>query len=116
MWQDPNAEKFYKQLIELFKARYPNVEVEFITAPAGEYVDKLNVMLAGGDPADVYLAGVGFPYTYEAVQANTFADLTDTYTNELKGQLLRVGDDGVDGERQVVRNSYGGGSAGKPLL
>jgi multiple sugar transport system substrate-binding protein len=87
-WQEAPQEKFYQETFALFKKQHPNVEIEYITAPAGEYPDKLNVMLAGGDPADVYLSGVGFPFTYEGVQANTYADLTERYNNELKGQLL----------------------------
>lgn len=87
-WQEPPLDAFYKQVFELFKKAYPNVEIEYITAPAGEYPDKLSVMLASGDPADVYRAGVGFPFTDEGVTTGTYADLTDRYNRELKGQLL----------------------------
>ncbi len=87
-WQDAAQEKFYKEVVERFKKQNPNVEIEYITAPPGEYPDKLNVMLAGGDPADVYLSGIGFPFTAEGVAANTYADLTARYEQDLKGQLL----------------------------
>lgn len=87
-WQEAPQEKFYQETFDLFKKQNPNVEIEYITAPPGEYPDKLNVMLAGGDPADVYLSGIGFPFTYEGIQANTYADLTDRYNQEVKGQLL----------------------------
>lgn len=87
-WQEAPQEKFYRATFDLFKKQNPNVEIEYITAPPGEYPDKLNVMLAGGDPADVFLSGIGFPFTYEGIQANTYADLTARYNAELKGQLL----------------------------
>jgi multiple sugar transport system substrate-binding protein len=87
-WQEAPQEKFFQATFDLFKQQHPNVDIEYITAPAGEYPDKLNVMLAGGDPADVFLSGIGFPFTYEGVQANTYADLTARYNAELKGQLL----------------------------
>ncbi len=87
-WQEPAVEGFYKKALDLFKQQNPNVEIEYITAPTGEYPDKLSIMLAGGDPADVYLSGIGFPFTYDGVAANTYADLTERYNAELKGQLL----------------------------
>lgn len=87
-WQDPSQEKFYQEVVKQFKAQNPNVKVEYITAPPGEYPDKLNVMLAGGDPADVYLSGIGFPFTAEGIQANTYADLTERFNKDLKGKLL----------------------------
>lgn len=87
-WQDPAQEKFYQEVVDGFKKQNPNVQVEYITAPPGEYPDKLNVMLAGGDPADVYLSGIGFPFTADGIAANTYADLTDKYNADLKGQLL----------------------------
>lgn len=89
-WQDPAQEKFYQEVVTQFKTRYPNVEVEYISAPPGEYPDKLNVMLAGGDPADVYLSGIGFPWTAEGIKANTYADLTQLYNRDLKGKLLET--------------------------
>jgi multiple sugar transport system substrate-binding protein len=87
-WQEAPQEKFYQETFERFMQLHPNVEIEYIVAPTGEYADKLNVMLAAGDPADVFLSGIGFPYTYEGVATNTYADLTARYESELKGQLL----------------------------
>lgn len=87
-WEDPSTAEYYKTLVENFQKNNPNVQVERVTAPTGDYMNKLAVMTGGGDPADVFLGGFGFPYTYQAVQAGQFADLTARYTAELKGQLL----------------------------
>ncbi len=89
-WQDPAQEKLYQDVVTAFKAAHPNIDVEYITAPPGEYPDKLNVMLAGGDPADVYLSGIGFPWTADGIKANTYADLTERYNADLKGKLLET--------------------------
>ncbi len=106
-WEDPSTTEYYNQLLAKFQQQYPNVQVEYVTAPTGQYMDKLNVMLASGDPADVFLAGIGFPYTYQAVQSKTFADLTDNYTRKLKGQLL---------ETAVTPWTVGGKVYGIPII
>lgn len=106
-WQDPSTAGFYTTLVENFQKQNPNVQVEAVTAPTGDYMNKLAVMMGGGDPADVFLGGFGFPYTYQAVQAGQFADLTARYNDELKGKLL---------ETAVPSWTVGGKVVGIPIV
>lgn len=106
-WEDPSTAEFYKALVENFQKQNPNIQVEAVTAPTGDYMNKLAVMTGGGDVADVFLSGFGFPYTYQAVQAGQFADLTVRSNAELKGKLL---------ETAVTPWTIGGKVVGIPIV
>lgn len=46
---DNDATPQFTAVTEAFIAQHPEVEVEFVDAPSGEYNNKITVMLAGGD-------------------------------------------------------------------
>lgn len=48
------AENELDPIIDLFKEKYPNVEIEFQFYPWGEFWDKLNTAYAAGTPPDVH--------------------------------------------------------------
>ncbi len=50
---DLNQTTYVQPMIDAYQAKNPNVKFEFINIPANEYGDKLAIMLAGGDDADI---------------------------------------------------------------
>src|SRR5580765_6371417 len=46
-WEDPSTAEFYKTLVENFQKAHPTVQVEGVTAPTGDYMNKLAVMTGG---------------------------------------------------------------------
>jgi multiple sugar transport system substrate-binding protein len=44
---------YLQPMVDAYRALHPNVSFEFINIPANEYGDKLAIMLAGGDDADI---------------------------------------------------------------
>jgi len=50
---DLSQTTYMQPMIDAYKAKNPNVTVEFINIPANEYTQKLSVMLAGGDDSDI---------------------------------------------------------------
>ncbi|GEM_PF-612327 len=43
----------YKQFVERFEAKYPNIKVETISVPHEQYINKRNIMLASGEKVDL---------------------------------------------------------------
>jgi multiple sugar transport system substrate-binding protein len=50
---DLSQTTYMQPMIDAYKAKNPNVTIEFINIPANEYTQKLSVMLAGGDDSDI---------------------------------------------------------------
>jgi multiple sugar transport system substrate-binding protein len=60
---------------EDYKKLHPNVSVEFLTIPYADYVSKLSIQLAGGDPPD---CGWVFEQAYSPfIEAGAVADLSE---------------------------------------
>ncbi|MBN1501827.1 MAG: sugar ABC transporter substrate-binding protein [Spirochaetes bacterium] len=52
LW-DINQATYVPVLLEEYKKLRPDVEIEIINIPASDYIEKVNVMLSGGDDSDI---------------------------------------------------------------
>ncbi len=61
-WGTPDEVSFWQEQVKLFEDKNPEVKVELVMAPWGEYHTKLLTMIAGGTAPDVMLVdGYYFP-------------------------------------------------------
>lgn len=67
-WGNPTEVKARQATLERFEELHPNIKVEFIHTPLN-YLDKVQIMLAGGDfPDIIYLGNGDYPWFAEAGQ------------------------------------------------
>lgn len=50
---DVNNVVYQQKLVDAYIAENPNVTIEFVNAPSNEYIDKVSIMLSGGDDVDL---------------------------------------------------------------
>ncbi len=61
--------KVYQALISAFQAQYPDVRVELIVASSGqEFDEKVNLLIASGDPPAIWYPAGSFGYRHYAAQ------------------------------------------------
>jgi multiple sugar transport system substrate-binding protein len=88
-WQieEPGAGEYWAEISKAFEAKYPNVRIKRQQVPFREYVDKLTVRFAGGNPPDIVhlpsrnflaFASQGWLAPLDDVLAQT--DVAKTYT------------------------------------
>jgi multiple sugar transport system substrate-binding protein len=53
IWGAPKHIDMYNKLLESYKKTHPNINVEFIVAPYGEFTEKVTSMIASGNPPDL---------------------------------------------------------------
>ncbi|MBU5441617.1 sugar ABC transporter substrate-binding protein [Paenibacillus sp. MSJ-34] len=53
-WGDPSEKEVFTKLIEAFQSKNPNIKVDYLHIPSGDYVGKMNTILAGGNAPDVF--------------------------------------------------------------
>ena len=75
IWGGSQHLALYKQIIDLFEAEHPEIEVQLVTvASFTDYLTKLQTLLAAGTPPDVIsLGNEWFP---AFMSKGAFADLT----------------------------------------
>lgn len=67
-WGNPTEVKAREVTLRRFEELHPNIKVEFIHTPQN-YLEKLQTMMAAGDPPDVFFLGNGdYPWFAEAGQ------------------------------------------------
>jgi len=75
VWGGPAAEALYQSALKVFKAKYPNYDVELVTAPDFlPFLQKLQTLMAGGNPPDVI--DLGNEWYAPFVAKGAFLDLT----------------------------------------
>ena len=60
---NPGTETYVAEMIELFEAEHPDIDVEHVYMPYDDHVEKLKVDLSAGDAADVFGVQTGAMYT-----------------------------------------------------
>ena len=89
-------EDFFNKALDLFKQQHPEVEVNAVFAPGGQdYITKLDLMIAAGDPPAIYAPFSTRGYRYYAAKglsqplddlvARDNVDLTDFHPDGMKG-------------------------------
>ncbi len=89
-------EDFFKKALDLFKQKHPEVQVNPIFAPGGQdYITKLDLMIASGDPPAIYAPFSNRGYRYYAAKglsqplddlvARDNVDLKDFHPDGMKG-------------------------------
>ncbi len=53
IWGNPRHVDMYDKLLDSYKKTHPNVNMEVIVAPYGEFTEKVTSMIASGNPPDV---------------------------------------------------------------
>ncbi|GGA40682.1 sugar ABC transporter substrate-binding protein [Paenibacillus physcomitrellae] len=53
-WGDPSEKEVFTNLIKSFEEKNPTIKVNYLHIPSGDYVGKMNTILAGGDAPDVF--------------------------------------------------------------
>lgn len=89
MW-DYTSLEYHSKLVEAFEAEYPNVKVNVIESPAGDYSDKVAVMLSGDNDIDVI-----------------FVRDTASYTSMILKEQLEPLDTLIE-ENKIDLSAYGG--------
>lgn len=70
-----NIEKAARELVAAFEASHPNIKVEYVPVPWGEYFQKLSVGYAGGTAPDVH--GLGYGQLVSSVSLGQYKDLNE---------------------------------------
>ena len=89
-------EDYFKKAIDLFESQNPDVKINRIFAPGGdEYITKLDLMIASGDPPAIYAPFSSRGYRYYAAKGlsqdlDSFVaadkmDLSDFHADGMKG-------------------------------
>jgi len=109
-WQieEPGAAEYWAQLIQAFETKHPNAKIRKQQVPFREYVDKLTVRFAGGNPPDiVHLPTRNFlAFASQGWLASLDADLKDT---DVKTTYMKLADEmNYDGKTYgVLMMGYG---------
>ncbi|MGG6314295.1 ABC transporter substrate-binding protein [Paenibacillus macerans] len=53
-WGDPSEKEVFTKLIKAFEDKNPTIKVDYLHIPSGDYVGKMNTILAGGNAPDVF--------------------------------------------------------------
>lgn len=53
-WGTPQQRQTDRAVLDMFEAQHPNVKVDFIVAPSGQYFQKVQIMLASHTEPDVF--------------------------------------------------------------
>lgn len=53
-WGDPSEKEVFTKLIKAFEDKNPKIKVNYLHIPSGDYVGKMNTILAGGNAPDVF--------------------------------------------------------------
>jgi len=53
-WGDPSEKETFTKLIKSFEEKNPTIKVDYLHIPSGDYVGKMNTILAGGNAPDVF--------------------------------------------------------------
>lgn len=61
-WGSPEEVNINKELISVFEKQNPDIKVELVYIPGGEYFQKIQTMIAGGTAPDVMFTGTIWAY------------------------------------------------------
>ena len=89
-------EDFFNRVVDMFEEQNPDVKINRVFAPGGaEYITKLDLMIAGGDPPAIYAPFSNRGYRYYAARGlsqeldgfveRDGMDLSDFHPDGLKG-------------------------------
>ena len=89
-------EDFFNRVVDIFEEQNPDVKINRVFAPGGaEYITKLDLMIAGGDPPSIYAPFSNRGYRYYAARGlsqeldgfveRDEVDLTNFHADGLKG-------------------------------
>lgn len=59
-WGQPSEQEIFQAVIDEYEAANPNVTVEYINVPPGEFLQKLTTLAAAGDMPDVFYMADGW--------------------------------------------------------
>ncbi|NMA82629.1 MAG: sugar ABC transporter substrate-binding protein [Epulopiscium sp.] len=101
LWDLTNT-TYIQPILDAYKKKRPNVNIEIIDIPANEYQDKLSIMLAGGDDSDV-ISVKDIP-GYSAMLVKNQIDPLDEYIEKEQFDLEQYS--GITDELLVNGNLY----------
>lgn len=86
LWDYEAAGSVYPQLFAEFEKANPDIKIEVISSPSGDYETKLTTMLASGDDIDVFFAksNTSYPTMVEMDFAKDLTALVKKYNYNLK--------------------------------
>jgi multiple sugar transport system substrate-binding protein len=59
-WGSPSEQKIFQTVFDSFQKDFPNIKVNYINVPPGEYLQKLNTVAVAGDMPDVFYMADGW--------------------------------------------------------
>jgi len=59
-WGQPSEQAVFEAMIAAFQEEYPNVTVEYVNVPPGEFLQRLSTLAAAGDLPDVFYMADGW--------------------------------------------------------
>lgn len=59
-WGQPSEQEIFQSLIDSYQAAHPEVKVEYMLVPPGEFLQKLTTLAAAGDLPDVFYMDSGW--------------------------------------------------------
>ena len=92
-WGNDSEVATFQAMIDQFEEKYPDVEVEYIVVPSGDFDTKLQNMIAADDQPDVFYCGVDYVMKYAAtgnlldltsyVEGNEIFDIDNIWKNAI---------------------------------
>ncbi len=73
---DQSTTPYWEVMAEAYQAQHPNVTIELLDAPSSEYIDKVSIMLSGGDETDI-ITVKDIPQYSALLTRNQLVPLTD---------------------------------------
>lgn len=92
-WGNDAEVATFQQMIDQFEEKYPNVNVEYIVVPSGDFDVKLQTMIVSQEQPDVFYCGIDYLMKYAAtdnlydmsdyVKDNEIFDLDNVWANAI---------------------------------
>jgi multiple sugar transport system substrate-binding protein len=77
-WGQPSEQEVFQAVFDAYQEEHPNVTVEYVNVPPGEFLQRLTTLAAAGDLPDVfYMADGWFPSWVSRGQLLPIQDLID---------------------------------------
>jgi len=86
-WGSPEEVNINKELIAEFEKRNPDIHVELLYIPGGEYWQKIQTMVAGGTPPDVMFSGT--MWSYDLFSRGAVIDLQPYFEKDSKFKNIK---------------------------
>lgn len=79
-WPEPEHMEFYEWAVEKFETENPNIKIEMEAVADEPYKDKIRVLMASGEPPDIYFSWAG-EFSWKFARGGQALDITDAFYN-----------------------------------